>query len=174
MLARHLAKSCNMLMDSCMLPAAQLIHIFLVFFSCPVVSDSLQKPKDCSTLDLSGPHYLPEFAQVYVHCADDAIQTSHPLPPSSPFAFHLSQHRGLFQWVSSSHQVAIRYWSFTLSSSECSGLTSFRIDWFDLLAVQGTLKCRLQPLQLKSLNWKCIPILKMIKLRLQKICQASK
>ena len=99
---------------------------------------------DCSTTGLPGPHYLPEFAQVYVHCADDAIQTSHPLPPSSPFAFHLSQHRGLFQWVSSSHQVAIRYWSFTLSSSECSGLTSFRIDWFDLLAVQGTLKSLLE------------------------------
>ena len=69
-------------MDSCMLPAAQLIHIFLVFFSCPVVSDSLQKPKDCSTLDLSGPHYLPEFAQVHVHYVSDTIQPSHPPTPS--------------------------------------------------------------------------------------------
>ena len=43
------------------------------------------------------PHYFPEFAQVHVHWVGDAIQPSHPLPPSSPFAFSLSQ--GLFQWV---------------------------------------------------------------------------
>ena len=51
-------------------------------------------------------HQLPEFTQTHVHQVSDAIQPSHPLPPSSPFAFNLSQHQGLFQWVSSSHQVA--------------------------------------------------------------------
>ena len=62
------------------------------------------------------------------------------LPPS------LSQHQGLFQWVSSSHQVS-KYWSFSFSispSNEYSRLISFRIDWFDLLAIQETLKSLLQ------------------------------
>ena len=65
--------------------------------------------------------------------------------PSSP-AFNLSQHQGLFRWVSSSHQVA-KYWSFSFSispSNEYSGLISFSIDWLDILAVQGTLKSLLQ------------------------------
>ena len=61
--------------------------------------------------------------------------------PPSPLALYLSQHQGLFQLVSSSHQVA----SFSISpSNEYSGLISFRIDLFDLLSVQGTLKCLLQ------------------------------
>ena len=51
------------------------------------------------------PHLL-EFAQVYVHWIGDTIQPSHPPLPSSPSAFNLSQHQGLFQWVSCSHQVA--------------------------------------------------------------------
>ena len=46
-------------------------------------------------------HYLPEFAQIHVHWVGDAIESSHPLPHSSPLAFHLYQHGGLFQWVSS-------------------------------------------------------------------------
>ena len=57
-----------------------------------------------------------------------------------------SQHQGLFQWVSSSHQVP-KYWSFSLSispSKEHPGLISFRMDWLDLLAVQGTLRGLLQ------------------------------
>ena len=67
-----------------------------------------------------------------------------------PFSsrFNLAQHQGLFQWVSSSHQVAIlAYWRFSFSispSNEYSGLISFRMDWLDLLAVQGTLKSLLQ------------------------------
>ena len=52
------------------------------------------------------PRYLPEFAQMHVHGVGNAISPSHSLPPSSPFAFNVSQHQGLFQWVSSSHQVA--------------------------------------------------------------------
>ena len=51
-------------------------------------------------------HHLLEFAQTHVHWVSDAIQPSHPLSSPSPAAFNLSQHQGLFQWVSSSHQVA--------------------------------------------------------------------
>ena len=73
--------------------------------------------------------------------------TSHPLSSPSPPTFNLSQHQGLFKWVSSLHQVAKKYWSFSFSlspSSEHSVLISFRMDWFDLLSVQGTLKTLLQ------------------------------
>ena len=87
-----------------------------------------------------------EFAQIHVDWVHDAIQPSHLLSPPSPPTFNLSQHQGLFQWVGSSHQVA-KYWSFRFSissSSEYLGLISFRINWFDLLAVQGTLKSLLQ------------------------------
>ena len=59
----------------------------------------------CSSPGLSVPHHLPKFAQVHVHCIGDAIQPSHPLMPSSPTALNLSQHQGLFQWVSCLHQM---------------------------------------------------------------------
>ena len=87
-------------------------------------------------------HQLPEFTQIYVHWVDDAIQPSHSLLSASPPTFNLSQHQGLFQWVSSSHQVAkVLEFSFSISpSNEHSGLISFRMDWLDLLAVQGTLR----------------------------------
>ena len=90
-------------------------------------------------------YQLPELAQTHVHWVGDAIQTSHPLSSPSP-AFNLSQHQGLFQWVSSSRQVP-KYWSFRFSISsfnEYSGLISFRMFWFDLFAVQGTFKSLLQ------------------------------
>ena len=61
---------------------------------------------DCSTPGFPVLHYLPEFAQARVHWVGDAIQPSHPLLPSSYFAFNLSQHQGLFQWIGSSYQVA--------------------------------------------------------------------
>ena len=69
--------------------------------SCPTLWD----PMDLSTLGLPVHHHLPGFTQTHVHWVGDAIQPSHP--PSSPFplAFNLSQHQGLFKWVSSSHQV---------------------------------------------------------------------
>ena len=89
---------------------------------------------------------LPEFTQTHVHWVGDAIQPSHPLLSPSPPAFNLAQHQGLFQWISSSHQVA-KYWSFSFSislSNEYSGLISFRMNWLDLLAVQGTLRNLLQ------------------------------
>ena len=61
---------------------------------------------DCSTPGFPVHHQLPEFAQTYVHQVSDAIQPSHPLLSTSPPAFSLSKHQGLFQWVSSSHLVA--------------------------------------------------------------------
>ena len=97
---------------------------------------------------LSVHHQLPEFTQTQVHWVSDAIQPSHPLSSPSPPAFNLSHHQGLFQWVSSSYQVAKGLElciSFIISpSNEYSGLISFRMDWLDLLAVQGTLKSLLQ------------------------------
>ena len=76
-----------------------------VQFSHSVVSNSLW-PMDCSTPGLPVHHQLLEFTQTHVHWVGDAIQPSHPLSSPSPPALNPSQHQGLFQWVSSSHQVA--------------------------------------------------------------------
>ena len=70
--------------------------------SCPTLSD----PMDCSTPGFPVHHQLPVFIQSQAHWVGDAIQPSHPLSSPSPPAFNLSQHQGLFQWVSSSHEVA--------------------------------------------------------------------
>ena len=90
-------------------------------------------------------HQLPELAQTHAHWVGDAIQPSHPLSSPSPPAFNLSQHQGLFKWVSSSHQVA-KVLEFQLQHQSFQRILriSFRNDWFDLLAVQGTLKSLLQ------------------------------
>ena len=63
-------------------------------------------PKNCSTPGFSVLHCLLEFAQIHVHWVGDAIQPSHPLSSPCPLALNLSHHQGLFQWVSSSLQVA--------------------------------------------------------------------
>ena len=76
-----------------------------VQFSCSVVSDSL-RTHGLQHARFPVHHHLPEFTQTHVHWVRDAIQTSHPLQPPIPFAFNLSQHQGLFKWVSASHQVA--------------------------------------------------------------------
>ena len=101
---------------------------------------------DGSTLGFPVHHQLPKLAQTHVHWVSDAIQPSHPLSSPSFPAFNLSQHHGLFQWVSSSHQVAkVLEFQFSVSPSNgCSGLISFRMGWFDLLGVQGTLKSLLE------------------------------
>ena len=73
--------------------------------SCP----TLCHPMDCSTPGLPAHQQLPEFTQTeftHVHWVSDAIQSFHPLSAPSPSTFNLSQHQGLFKWVSSSHQVA--------------------------------------------------------------------
>ena len=117
---------------------------------------SLCNPTECSTPGFPVLHHLPELAQTHVHWVSDAIQPSHPLSSPSPPAFNLSQHQGLFQWVSSWIRWP-KYWSLSFSIrpfNDYSGLISFRINWFDLLAVQGTLKSLLQHHSLKaSILW---------------------
>ena len=98
---------------------------------------------DCSTSGFPVHHQLLELTQTHVHQVGDAIQPSHPLLSPSPPAFSLAQHQGLFQWVSSLHQVA-KVLELQLQHQSNSGLISFRIDWLDLLAVQATLKGLLQ------------------------------
>ena len=116
---------------------------------------TLCDPMDCSTPGFPALHCFPEFAQTHVHWVD-AIQPSHPLltllflPSILPSIRVLSNESVLYiRWP--------KYWSFSFSispSNEYSGLTSFRIDWFDLLAVQGTLKHLLQHWILKvSILW---------------------
>ena len=110
--------------------------------SCPTLCD----PMGCSMPVFSVLHSLLEIAQTYVHWVSDAIQPSHPLSSPSPPAFNFSQNQGLFQWL----RLLIRWpkyssFSFNISpSNEHPGLISFRMDWLDLLAVQGTFKSLLQ------------------------------
>ena len=115
---------------------------------------TLCNPVDCSTSGFPVHHQLLELAQTHVHQVGDVIQPSHPLSSPSPPAFNLPQHQGLFQSVSPSHRVAkVLRFSFSISpSNEYSGLISFRIDWFDLLAIQGTLKSLLQYHSSKASN----------------------
>ena len=91
--------------------------------SCPTLGD----PMDCSTPGYPVLHCLPELAQTHVHRVSDAIQPSHPPLPPSPPALNLSQHQGLFQWVSSSHQVA-RVLELHLQHQSFQWI--FRIDFF--------------------------------------------
>ena len=99
-----------------------------------------------STPGLPVHHQLLESTQTLVHRVSDAIQLPYPLSSPSPPALNLSQHQGLFQWVSSLHRWP-KYWSFSFNispSNEHPALISFKMDWLDLLAVQGTLKSLLQ------------------------------
>ena len=94
---------------------------------------SLSRVRLCDPMDHSTPglpvhHQLSEFTQTHVHWVGDAIQSSHPLLSPSPPAFNLSQHQALFQWVSSSHQVAK---SIGVSAS-ASVLPMNIQDWFPL------------------------------------------
>ena len=104
---------------------------------------------DCSTPGLPVHHKLLEFTQTHVHWFSDAIQPSYPLSSLSPprwEAFNLSQMR-VFSNESTLRIRWPKYWSFSFNISpynERSGLISFRMDWLDLLTVQGTLKSLLQ------------------------------
>ena len=128
-----------------LLVIAFLPRISSVQFSHSVVSDSLQ-PMNCSTPGLPVHHQLPNLAQTHVHRVGDAIQPSHPLlsllflPSIFPSIRVFSNESTLcMRWP--------KYWSFSFNispSNEHSGLVSFRMDWLDLLVVQGTLKSLLQ------------------------------
>ena len=118
------------------------VQVGLVTQSCLTLCD----PMDCSTPGFPVHHQLPEFTQTHVHHVSDAIQLSYPLSSPFPPAFNLSQHR-VFPNESVLDIMWSEYWSFSFSispSNEYSGLISFRMDWLDLLAVQGTLKSLLQ------------------------------
>ena len=95
--------------------------------SCLTICD----PMDCSMQGFPVHLQLPKLAQTHIHQVGDAIQPSCPLSSPSPPVFNLSQHQGPFQWINSLHKVA-KVLEFQL--------ISFRIDWFDFLVVQGTLK----------------------------------
>ena len=110
--------------------------------SCPILCD----PMDCSTPGFPVRHHLPELAQTHVRWVGDVIQPSHPslTPLLLPSIFPSIR---VFSNESVLHIRWSKYWSFSFSispSNEYSGLISFRIDWFDCLAVQGTLKSLLQ------------------------------
>ena len=107
---------------------------------------TLCDPMNCSTPGFPGHLQLLEPSQAHIHRVGDAIQPPHPLLSPSPPIFNLPSIRGF----SNELVLCIRYpkyWSFSFSispSNEYSGLISFRMDWLDLLAVQGTLKSLLQ------------------------------
>ena len=101
---------------------------------------------DCSTPGFPVHHQLPELAQTHVHRVSDAIQPSHPLSPLLLPPSILPSIR-VFTNESAFHIRWPKYWSFSFNispSNEYSGLISFRMDWLDLLAAQGTLKSLLQ------------------------------
>ena len=112
-----------------------------VQFSCSAVSNSCDA-MDCRTPGFPVNHQLPESTQTHVHLVSDAIQSFHPLLSPSPPAFNLSIIK-VFSNESVLHIRWPKYCSFSFSirpSNEHWGLISFRIDWLDLLAVQGTLQ----------------------------------
>ena len=109
---------------------------------CPTLCD----PMDCSILGFPIHHQLPQLAQIHAHWVSDAMQPSHPLSSPSFPAFNISQHRGLFKWINSLHQVA-KVLEFQLQHQffQCTFRTDlFKTDWFELLAAQGTFKSLLQ------------------------------
>ena len=119
---------------------------FILFSSVTQLYLILCDPMDCSMPSFPVHHQLLELTQIHVHLVGDAIQLPHPQSSPSPPAFNLS-HIKVFSNESILHIRWPKCWSFSFSispSNEYSGLISFRIDWFDLPAVQGTLKSLLQ------------------------------
>ena len=117
-----------------------------MFSSVAQSCQTLCNPMDCSIPSFLIHHQLLEPTQTRVHSVSAATQPSHPLSSPSPPAFNLSQHQG-FSKEPILHIRWPKYFSFSLRispSREYSGLITFRIDWLDLLAVQGTLMSLLQ------------------------------
>ena len=118
----------------------------IMFSSAAQLCPTLRDPMDCSTPGFPVHDQLPELAQIHAHHISDAIQPSHPLssPLHLPSIFPSIR---IFSNESALHTRQPKYWnfSFTISpSNEHPGLISFRMDWLDLLAVQGTPKSLLQ------------------------------
>ena len=124
-----------------------LCHSLLLSFSSVQLSLSrvqLRDPMDCSMPGLPVHHQLLEFTQTHVHQVSDAIQPPHPLSSPSPPTFPSIR---VFSIESALRIRWSKHWSFGFSispSNEHPGLISFRMDWLDLLAVQGTPKSLLQ------------------------------
>ena len=117
-----------------------------VQFSRSVMSDSL-RPHESKYAGPPCPSPSPEFTQTHVHGVGDAIQPSHPLSSPFPPAQSLPASESFFSNESTLRMRWPKYWSFSFSivpSKEHPGLISFRMDWLDLLALQGTLKSLLQ------------------------------
>ena len=112
---------------------------------------------NCSTPGLPVHHQLLEFTQTRIHRVGDAIQPSHPLSSPSPPAPNPSQHQSLLQCVNSSHEVAkvLEFQPQHQSFQRTPRLVSFRVDWLDLHAVQGTLKSLLQHHSSKASILRC-------------------
>ena len=110
------------------------------------MSDSVTPWTAACQPSLSVLHYILEFAQILIHWISDAIQTPHPLSP--PFSSSSQSFPASNRVFSNELALCIRwpkYWSFSISpSNEYSGLISFRINWFELLALQETLNSLLQ------------------------------
>ena len=120
---------------------------------CPNLCD----PMSHSTPGLPVHHQLPELTQTHGHLVDDAIQPSHPLPTPSPSSPNPPSIR-VFSNESTLPMRWTKYWSFSFSispSNEHPGLISFRMDWLDLHAVQGTLKSLLQHHSSKASIFQC-------------------
>ena len=121
------------------------MNMSVQFTSVTLLFLTLCDPVDCSMPGFPVHQQLPELTQTRVHWVGNAIQPSHPLSPSSPFyfqSFPASESFPLNQLITSGSQSIGT--SISVLSNEYSGLISFRIDWLDLLAVQGTLKSCLQ------------------------------
>ena len=140
----------------------QNIDYFLVLYNSVQFSSVAQSyPTLCNPMNRSTPglpvhHQLQEFTQTHVHRVGDAIQPSHPVvpfpscPQSLPASVFSNESTLCMRWP--------KYWSFSCSiipSKEHPGLISFRMDWLDLLAVQGTLKSLLQHHSLKASILQC-------------------
>ena len=136
-----------------------VVHIHNEVFSSV---QSLSRVRLCDPMNRSAPglpihHQLPEFTQTHIHPVGDAIQPSHPLSSPFPSVPNPSQHQG-FSNESVLRMRWPKYWSFSFSiipSKEHPGLISFRMDWLDLLAVQGTLKRLLQHHRSKASILRC-------------------
>ena len=118
-------------------------HLSVQFSSIGQLCPTLCNSMNCSIPGFRVHHQLSELAQLHVRWVRDAIQPSCPLLSPSPPAFNLSQHQGLFSKESVLGIGWPKYWSFSFNispSNEYSGLIYFRMDWLDILVVQGTLK----------------------------------
>ena len=115
---------------------------------------TLCNPMNCSTPGLPVPHHLPEFTQVRVHCIGDAIQPSHPLTPSSPLPSIFPSIRDFSSEFESDDQNIGASALTSVLPLDYSGSISLKINWFDLLVVQGTFRGLLQLYSLKaSILW---------------------